>query len=427
MYSMCNGFKVKTKHLKGYVKKDYQTLEFEAMLNQIDCWFITGDERSDRLREVTVAKLPLTMNGTTHYLSVKYTKPMYLGVKIHPGKFLRYIVRLSKAEQSWRIAHMLLKNSIPVPAPVAFFNQRFLGILWKCYYIAEYLKNAQNLNDYLIELTRNLLAEPDNHSLNLTKKKVIEETGALIGKLHCNGYRHGDLGIGNLMISWNDSILRLYLVDIETIIHYNHLTEKEVAYDLACLYHSVRNILTGVELRWLLRAYFHANPSWIAHKKRLLREIRKQYIPIFQKYNRSEERKAQHLERLRHGQRVLFIDLLKEERMAEIIKDLKNSFPMSEFTLLIITENTLFYQACHLYSYLKEIRQGNYEIVIDWRGTLFTAILTCLSGATLRMGYRSRNVIKNRVFYNFLVRVHSWSTDRRIRLLAPLKALGITL
>jgi len=230
-----------------------------------------------------------------------------------------------------------------------------------------------------------------------------------------------------LMISWYDSIVRLYLVDIETITHHNHLPEKDMAYDLACLYHSVRNILTGVELRWLLRAYFHANPSWIAHKKRLLREIRKQYIPILQKYNRSEERKAQHLERLRHGQRVLFIDLLKEERMAEIIKDLKNSFPMSEFTLLIITENTLFYQACHLYSYLKEIRQGNYEIVIDWRGTLFTAILTCLSGATLRMGYRSRNVIKNRVFYNFLVRVHSWSTDRRIRLLAPLKALGIAL
>lgn len=427
MYNMCDGFKVKTKHLKGYVKKDYQTSEFEAMLDQIDSWFITEDERSDRLREVTVAKLPLTMNGTTHYLSVKYTKPMYLGVKIHSGKFLRYIVRPSKAEQSWRIAHVLLKHNIPVPAPVAFFDQRFLGILWKCYYIAAYLRNAQNLNDYLIELTRNVLAEPDNDSLNLTKKKVIEEAGALIGKLHCNGYRHGDLGIGNLMISWNNSIVRLYLVDIETITHHKHLPEKEVAYDLACLYHSVRNIVTGAELRCLMRAYFDANPSWMAHKKKLLREIKKQYIPIRQKYNRSEERKAQHLERLRHGQRVLFIDSLKEERMTEIIKNLKNSFPMSEFTLLVITDNTLCYQLCNLFSYLKEIRQGDYEIVIDWRGSLFTSVLTCLSGAKLRMGYRSRNVIKNRVFYNCLVRVHSWSTDRRIRLLAPLKALGVAL
>jgi len=425
MYSMCNGFKVKTKHLKGYVKKDYQTPELEAMLDQIDCWFITGDERSDHLREVSVAKLPLTMNGTTHYLSVKYTKPMYLGVKIHPGKFLRYIVRLSKAEQSWRIAHMLLKNSIPVPAPVAFFNQRFLGILWKCYYIAEYLKNAQNLNDYLIELTRNLLAEPDNHSLNLTKKKVIEETGALIGKLHCNGYRHGDLGIGNLMISWYDSIVRLYLVDIETITHHNHLPEKDMAYDLACLYHSVCNILTGAELRCLIRAYFKANPPWIPHKKRLLREIQKQFIPIQQKYSKIEERKAQNLERLRRGKRVLFIDSAKEEGMTEIIDNLKKKFPLSEFTLLIVKEDDLFSQLCNLFSYLKEIKQGAYGIVIDWRGSLLTALLTSLSGAELRMGYRSRNFVKNKVFYNFLVRVHSWSMDRRIRLLAPLKALGI--
>lgn len=423
---MYSELEVKTENLKGYVKKDYWGDEFKNILHQIDRWFITDNERSDNLREVTIAKVPITIKGTVHYLSVKYTKPMYIGVKINLGKFIRYIFRPSKAEQSWKIAHTLLEHKIPIPQPIAFFDQRILGVLMRCYYIAEYLNNAKNLNDYLIELKRNQMSNPDSSSLNHTKKGVIEETGKLIGRLHCNGYRHGDMGIGNIMITQEDAnIFHLYFVDIETFTHHKDLTEEEVAYDLACTYHSVRKILSGMELRWLIRAYFHANPSLKPVKERLLREIRKQFIPILQKYNRNEERKARYIECLQNGRRVLFINSTKEEVMIKIIENLKNRFPMSEFTLLIIKEESLFSQLCNLFSYLKEIKEGAYGIVIDWRGSLVTALLTSLSGAELRMGYRSRNFIKNKVFYNFLVRVHSWSMDRKVMLFAPLRALGI--
>src|SRR3972149_583083 len=102
MYNRYNGFKIKTKHLKGYVKKDYQTPQFEAMLDQIDCWFITEDERSDRLREVTVAKLPLTMNGTTHYLSVRATRPQSSSRDRARDRNRARRGARAKAEQSWR-------------------------------------------------------------------------------------------------------------------------------------------------------------------------------------------------------------------------------------------------------------------------------------------------------------------------------------
>lgn len=409
-----DALKIQTKTLRGYVKKNYQTTEFRDMLDQIDRWFITGYERSDLLREVTVATIPLKMGNTTHYLSVKYTKPMYFSVKFNPGKFIRNIFRPSKAGQSWRIAHTLLEHKIPVPAPVAFLDQRRFRVVTRCYYIAEYLGDALNLEDYLMGRGEG------------ERRRIIGETGRLIGSLHRNGFRHGDLGIGNMLISCNDTNnLCLYLVDIETITHHTHLPEREVAYDLACMYISVREILSGVELRRLIRAYFDANPSLKTHRKRLLREISRQVIPLLQRYEGKREKKMQHLKSLKTGKRVLFIDSVKEDGMMEIIETLKRGFPMSEFNLLVIREDGLFSQVGAIFPYLKEIKRGAYEIVIDWRGSLMTALLTYLSGAELRMGYRSRNFIKNRVFYNLLVRVHSWSMDRQIRLLAPLKALGL--
>ena len=187
-------------------------------------------------------------------------------------KFMRNMFKPSKAEQSWRIAHTLLQHNIPVPAPVAFFDQRCVRALLKCYYIAEYLENAENLDNYLIRLNNRIMEEPDNDTLRLIRKRVIEETGKLIGRLHHNSFRHGDMGIGNIMIAYKDGDnLHLYLVDIETIIKCRYLPEKEVAYDFACMYISMRKIFKGMELRRLIRAYFDTNHTLKPRMKLILK------------------------------------------------------------------------------------------------------------------------------------------------------------
>lgn len=423
-----DALKIKTRSLKGYVKRCYWTPEFEKMLNRIDRHFISGHERVDLLREVTVATISLNMSDTIRHLSVKYTRPMYFSVKFNIGKFIRNMFRPSKAGQSWRIAHTLLQHNIPVPAPVAFFDQRCIRALLKCYYIAEYLENAENLDNFLIRLNNRIMEEPGNDTLRLIRKRVIEETGKLIGRLHHNSFRHGDMGIGNIMIACEDgNNLHLYLVDIETITKYRQLPENEVAYDLACMYISMRKIFKGIELRGLIRAYLDTNHTLKPRMKLILTEVRTQAIQILQKHKWRDKKKRQYVEWLKAGEKVLFINSVREDGVIEIIDMLKKGFPKSEFKLLVINEDNLISQIRRAFSYISEIKQGAYGIVIDWHGSLMTAILTSLSGAELRMGYKSRSIIKNRLFYNSLVRVHSWSLNRKLMLLAPLKALGITI
>jgi serine/threonine protein kinase len=80
--------------------------------------------------------------------------------------------------------------NIPTPKPLAFIEQRIVGIIWSCYFLTEY-EIGQSLHNFLKDsyLT-------DNH-----RKQTVKEVTELLNNMGKHRISHGDLKHSNIIIT----------------------------------------------------------------------------------------------------------------------------------------------------------------------------------------------------------------------------------
>jgi len=109
---------------------------------------------------------------------------------------LRHMVKGSRARRCWGNAHRLLALNVATPKPIAYFEKRRSGILWKSYLVTEYVA-GQNLHSFL----------RDNNVTEQQRSIIIGQVEELLDIL--GGYRitHGDLKHTNILITTNGPVL----------------------------------------------------------------------------------------------------------------------------------------------------------------------------------------------------------------------------
>lgn len=133
---------------------------------------------------------------------------------------IRHTLKRSRARRNWLHAHRLVMLNIPTAMPLAFIEKRKLLVVYKSYFITEYI-NAQNLRDFL----------GDNSVLEQQRLSTVKKAIELLSKLTKHRITHGDLKHSNILISDN----KLMIVDLDSMmVHkFNFLLKNKSKKDLA--------------------------------------------------------------------------------------------------------------------------------------------------------------------------------------------------
>ena len=218
---------------KGEVVSAFSAPEFYKRLCAPDV--LGGRAGSARARSKrAVSHISVEVKGERQQLiAKKYRPPRGL------GRVLRRPFGFSKARRSWRISFRLRNAGLPVPFHVCYLQA---GHLWRKeqVLVLEYLPAAVALEGWLgaDEIESRTDVTPQQ------KLRSLDATAALIREFHRGGFFHGDLRIGNLMISWppGTSEPSLYLTDID------------MAGWVGWLPPAMREILRALDIRRFLRS-----------------------------------------------------------------------------------------------------------------------------------------------------------------------------
>lgn len=109
---------------------------------------------------------------------------------------IRHTLKRSRARRNWLHAHRLEMLNIPTAKPLAFIEKRRPLIVYKSYFITEYI-DGQGLDIFLADST---LSDQERLSMD---KKITE----LLNKLDNHRITHGDLKHSNILIANNKPTL----------------------------------------------------------------------------------------------------------------------------------------------------------------------------------------------------------------------------
>jgi len=173
----------------------------------------------------------LVGNGNRNIIKVFKIGEVYVNIKSFKepnliNKWVYRFLRKSKAERSYENAHILLKNNIGTPKPIAYIEETSFLFFKKSFYISEHIK---------ADLTyRNLVLDTSIQDSEV----ILREMARFTHSLHQNGILFKDHSPGNTLIQRVNDSYKLYLVDLnrmafrklsfnERIKNFSRLTPKQ--------------------------------------------------------------------------------------------------------------------------------------------------------------------------------------------------------
>jgi tRNA A-37 threonylcarbamoyl transferase component Bud32 len=119
---------------------------------------------------------------------------------------LRHSIKGSRAYSSWLLAHDLMRLGVPTPQPLAFIDVYKGFMLWRSYFIYEYVEGPS-----LHEIMK------DPNTTKERKLRLIDHVLSLLRCLSEHGISHGDLKHTN-MICRGDQIAFIDLDALRPVI-----------------------------------------------------------------------------------------------------------------------------------------------------------------------------------------------------------------
>lgn len=192
------------KALKNCLRTNKRYLRVKAgqYRGVFDRGFCQGGEPLDFIEQIDTLmdKGAILKNGNTSSVSCLTWNGEDVVVKRynHRGLIhsLRHTMKRSRARRNWLHAHRLAVLNIAAPRPLAYIEQRRGPIVWKSYFVSDYVR-GQKLKDFLRD-SRTGEEEP------LT---VTGEVKDLLDKLGKYKITHGDLKHTNILITETGPVL----------------------------------------------------------------------------------------------------------------------------------------------------------------------------------------------------------------------------
>ena len=103
---------------------------------------------------------------------------------------LRHTLKRSRARRGWLHAHRLIMLGIPTPRPLAYVEQRRRMLVWRSYFVSEYVAGP-NFDDILRQ------ADISESRLAAVRQSIVD----LLDKLTLHRITHGDLKHTNILVT----------------------------------------------------------------------------------------------------------------------------------------------------------------------------------------------------------------------------------
>ncbi len=156
-----------------------------------------------------------------------------------PNRLIYAIFRQSKAERSFRYASLLNQRGFGSPQPVAFAEQKMMG-LWLTH--SYYVSLLSRLPYTFDSLTDGTIAEDE-------QPPYLEAVGRFTGRFHNANMIHKDYNGGNLLLGTEQGEARVELVDL------NRIRFRPVSAEEGCRNFAERIVATERQWQVMARAY----------------------------------------------------------------------------------------------------------------------------------------------------------------------------
>jgi len=246
--------KIAGRHARGHVVADLDAADWKRLLADPDEPFRReGAKLYKDSNSSTVTEIDVRLGGQVHRVIYKrfrvnrWTNP------------LAALVRPSAALRSWVAGQALMHRSLPTPRPLMLLHRRRFGLDWEGYLMTEKIDEAQDLNEFLVSLSR---LDPAAARAHLRQR--IDDIARVMRELHRWQFSNRDPKAANWLIAAPmPSSLRpmefagVWIIDLVGISHKKTLTLKQRCKNLGRLNASFLNnrLITRADRLRFLRAY----------------------------------------------------------------------------------------------------------------------------------------------------------------------------
>jgi len=178
--------------------------------------------------------------------------------------FIKHLFRPSRAQRAFSAAIMLEQNGLLSPRIIAMGKLSAGPFCVKNFLITSEIENALALYNY-IDICNS------NHDLK-EKRKLINQLGETIGRMHAAGIFHGDLRPGNVFVQKDNNSYRFFLLDNERTKKIGKLPARLRLKNLVQI-NMFRDELSRTDRMRFFRAYIKQNPAIRQENKKIAIEV----------------------------------------------------------------------------------------------------------------------------------------------------------
>lgn len=184
------------------------------------------------------------------------------------NRFFQTLMK-SRAKRAWIAARGLQVRGINTPSALALIEMKKFGLLKRTILITEFIENAYELNDFVLEYYK----EKNANYAVCSKESFIVQLAKMLRKLHESGIYHADLKSNNILVSLDENKeLRFYLVDLDRVHFKDQLSFEQTANNLAQINASIADCITPADRLKFFRIYAEGT-SRMASRKRYFKRI----------------------------------------------------------------------------------------------------------------------------------------------------------
>ncbi len=208
----------------------------------------------------TVIKFENKETGRSYY----YKEFLDRGLK----DILKSLFGFYRAKKAFKAGQLLLRENFRTPEPVLY------GIKKKNYFVLKNFLITESVDaERTYEYIKKHYIMPISSRLIKEKRSMICAAGKEIGRLHKSGFFHGDLRVGNILISGTGKNAKFYFIDNERTLKRKKLPEKFRLKNLVQLNMLGLPQITRTDRLRFINSYIKVIPELAKTKKILIRKI----------------------------------------------------------------------------------------------------------------------------------------------------------
>ncbi|MEW6052262.1 MAG: lipopolysaccharide kinase InaA family protein [Nitrospirota bacterium] len=181
---------------------------------------------------------------------------------------LMKLLGVARSQRAYRAGWMLLEKGFLTPVPVAHGIEKTCCLVRRNFLITKGVPGERTYQyfqaHFPLPVTAQIVAE---------KRSLLEAAGHAIGRLHGMGICHGDLRVGNIIISGTGSAAEFFFIDNERTRAYLTIPERERLKNLVQLNMVLLPHITRTDRLRFFNAYVMENPGLLSRKRGLIHEI----------------------------------------------------------------------------------------------------------------------------------------------------------